>query len=138
MSYWTDNIGGSVIRQRVHLEDHGRHNAVIESTQDCTPVVEENKRLRHLAEATGTTQSRHGTVVAARIPSIHYYIIWPQEFQTKHGYHPRRLGPGVNRREAEQAWRDFVARKLNDSDFRDFRTDNPKRKLPRKDHGAMW
>lgn len=136
MSYWTDPIGGSIIQQVLHLEDEGRHNAVIESTQDCTPVLEENARLRTMAEQTGHTKSPHGTAVAARIPSIHYYIQWPQEFEKKYGYHPRRLKLGVNRREAEQQWRDFVVAKLNDPDWKKLRTDKGQRLSG--DVGRMW
>ncbi len=135
MSYWTDDIGGMVLKQKVHLEDDGKHNAVIQTTQDCTPILEENAAFAR--ERQGRL-SPHGTAVAARVPHIFYYVLWPQEFKARHGYHPKR-GPfrdAGHKQEAEQAWRDFMIGKLNDPDFGKFRTDDSRKRLA--DVGRQW
>ena len=123
MAYWSDNLGGSRIAQTLLFEDYGKHNAVLRSTQDCTPLLDENARIRNEAR----TRTPHGTRIAARVPEIHYWILWPQEFQARHGYHPRRYPKNVDRRHAEKAWRDFVVAKLNDRDFSQLRVDDGKR-----------
>lgn len=100
-----------------HLVNHAR--------QDCTPIVDANKRLKS-HEQYGSKHMRG--YLAARVPDIYYYVLWPQEFEKRYGM---KRNASV---EARRLWRDFFLKKLDDPDFRDFRVDE--RKLAgTKEHG---
>lgn len=119
-------------QQRIPIRTNGQltqefvleagNEAYIRSSQNTDALVAENKRLSN--DPAGL--SKHGTAIAARIPVIYHYVIWPDEFEKKHGYNPRRP-PLSKREEAGPAWAKFIKGKLNDPDFRHFRTDGGRR-----------
>lgn len=79
-------------------------------------LISENRRLDN--------QPQHGrnTRLAARIPAHLYHIDWPKEFEKMTGHHPMRTA-GKLRRDVREAWKGFIKRKLNSSEFRYLRVD---------------
>lgn len=118
---------GSAVRATLHAEDIGDDaTLVIQHTQDCTPIVDGNARLRqHEQLGTPAMDAR----LAARVPEVVHYGTWATEFQAQHGVHP--MVPDLRqvpqrehtamRREIAKKWRRFRNRKLNDNAYAHFR-----------------
>ena len=98
----------------------------IRSEQDCTSLMDENKRLSN--EHRGAT--KNGTAIAARVPALLRYCKWPTEFQMKYGVHPDHPPADMKqerRMEVQAKWAEFYKAKLNHPDYRHLRTDGGKR-----------
>ena len=117
MPHWRDKLTsrGDIIQQELIKENDGTY---LRSTQNFQPILDENQRMRSQGQRPGT----HGAI-AARVPVYHHYVLWPQEFERRHGWHPKRPPPSVSRKDAEKLWRDFYVEKLHDRDYSKFRID---------------
>ncbi len=124
MEWSYDFAPDSTIRQRLVKE---ADEIFLHSSQSVQPLLDYNSAVQNIDRPMMT---KNGTAVAAKIPAIFYWVKWPQEFQAKYGYHPKRYDPTVISSEQAQAqWGAFLKLKLNDPDFSKFRTDRPGTRL---------
>jgi hypothetical protein len=123
MAEWTYDFtarrSGSSIEQRLVKQD-GEY--FLHSSQDVQPVLDINSAIRNIDRPMMT---KNGTAVVARIPPLHYYLKWPQEFKLKFGYHPKRHPADISSEQAQTEWAAFLREKLNSREFSGFRTDKP-------------
>lgn len=110
---------GSSLQQRL-IKDKGE--IYLHSSQDVEPVLDLNMELQNIDRPMMT---KNGTAIVAKIPPLFYYVIWPQEFKEKYGYHPKRHPHTMSGEQAAAQWAKFLKEKLNDRDFSKFRTDKP-------------
>ena len=112
------------LRQRINFEANGEQ--YIQSTEDVTPLIEENTSIRQAKEA---VRGRNG-IVSHRWPAILWYAEFPAEFERRYGMRPNHsCPPSIKatrtqevREGVELLWKRFIREKSNNRDYSKFRT----------------
>ncbi len=107
-------VPGGVNRDLLTEFEGHQQFLVNHAQQDCTYIVDANSRLRSHKQYGSRVM---GAKLVARVPDIHYYVIWPAEFKKKYGFR-KDASP-----EAQLLYRRFFLNKLNEPDFKHFRID---------------